>query len=279
MTQFFMSRLYNQDSPDGGGGAPANEDDGGSTNDSESMIKQAVAEATKSLSANRDQILAEKRQLKERLDELSGTVESLGGPEGIKSLAEMRQRLEKDEMGKLLANGEYEDWYEKRTAALRGDYEQKLEATEQRARELEQEREQALTRLNDKVFEIEMLSACADTGVLDSARVDALNRARGVFTFDPQHNKLVIKDQDGVVLLGKDGKTPKGPSEWLEEQKSDARHWWPGSAGVGAKGSLGGDAGDPSADAEQMGRMSMEDYKKTREKRGMKTGFDTGIPF
>lgn len=80
-------------------------------------------------------------------------------------------------------------------------------------------------------------AACAKAGLHASAVEDALLRARAIFTLDDDKNVIQLDENDEVVL-GKDGKTPFSPGEWLEGMKESAPHWFPaGGTGGGAGGS------------------------------------------
>lgn len=68
-------------------------------------------------------------------------------------------------------------------------------------------------------------SAAAEAKLLPGAITDAMIRAQGSFSIQ----------EDGKVLTA-DGKTP---SDWIEERKQDAAHWWPVARGAGAHGNDG----------------------------------------
>ena len=80
-------------------------------------------------------------------------------------------------------------------------------------------------------------AACAKAGLHASAVDDALLRARAIFSLDDDKN-VVQFDENDEIVLGKDGKTPFSPAEWLESMKEAAPHWFPaGGSGGGAGGS------------------------------------------
>lgn len=235
-------------------------------------IAKAVEEATRGLKENRDTILREKKALQDQHSEITKMLEGVGGAEGLKALREMQERLSKDEVGKLLAEGKHEEWFEKRVGALRGEHQQQQEAAQAKIDELTSQRAEALDRLAKTILRTEVDAAAVDAGVEKTALEDIRLAAGHVFSFDEKTGKHVIKDENGVVLLSKDGQNPKSVREWLEEQKKPRRHWWPHSAGVDARGGIGGGA-DGAASIEAMGQMSMEEYRRAREKAGMGTGY------
>lgn len=244
-------------------------DDVSGTSEIQKQISEAVEKATASLKSNRDEILNEKRKLKEQLESLSNTIDNLGGADAIKSLVEMRERLSKDEMGKLLAEGKHEEWFDRRTAAMKKDYEQRFNQVQSNLDSIAKERDRAVDMFSRTKIETEVRAAASKAGIVDSAVEDVLLRANNTFSYDSRGG-VVIKDQDGVILIGKDGKTPKNVEEWIEEQRDRARHWFPPSKGAGAEGGMGGPV---SLDAKAIGAMSMSEYRAYREKNGMRTGW------
>lgn len=236
---------------DGGSGGP----------DIAAQVAAAVEKETANLKEFNQKIIAEKRQLENDFKGLKGTLDKLGGDDGITSLLNMKKNLEKDEVGKLLAEGKHEDWFEKRAASLKRDHENQMKKL---ASDLEkaQETNQLLDgKLRGTVLRAEVLSAAKDSQVLASAVSDIQLRAERAFTYDTERDMLVVKDENGGVLFGKDGTSPKSVAEWLDEQKDDARHWWPASQGSGASGS--GDSGGSGGDA-NLDKADMATYRKKR---------------
>lgn len=264
---------------DGAGGGGSGDGDGsgggggGGDDDLQEKIKKAVEEETERLRVNRDAVISEKRDLKKKYDELNDIVVSLGGSDGVKSLLEMKEHLDKDEMGKLLAEGKTEEWFDRRAGAMRKDYEDRIVAIQEKLDETVKERDGAVHDLRSKVLETEVLSACAEAGVVDSAFDDVKAAASSLFKNDPEHG-LVIRDRENSIVYGKDGKTPLTPLEWLGMQKETKRHWWPPSKGADASGGHGGGTGSGEVDLSEV--QDINEWRKLRDKMGMKSGVGTG---
>lgn len=254
---------FNDGGAGGAGGA-------GGDDDIQKKINEAVEKATAPLKANRDAILEEKRRAKEALDLINAQIEGLGGADGLKHLKDLRERYSKDEMGQLLGAGKYDEWFEKRAASMRKDLESKIAAATKTAADASAERDRALQNFAAEKIDTSVMQAATKAGVLDTAIEDVLLRARAMFKFDPKAG-IVMKDSDGEIVIGKDGKTPVGIPEWLDEMKEKARHWFPGSRGAGAEGGVGSN-GQSLSDA-QIEKMSMPEYKEYRKKQGMGTGW------
>lgn len=262
----------------GGGGGGSGDGDGDGTGgsgdgDLESKIKAAVEEATAGLRKNRDDVIGEKRDLKKKFDEQNDVIVALGGPDGMKRLQTMMETLQKDELGTLLAEGKTEEWFDKRAGAMKKDYDARMKLIQDKLTEAIKERDESVSSFRTKVLETEVLSACGEAGVVDSAYDDVKAAAGFLFKNDPEHG-LCIRDKEGTVVYGKDGKTPLSPLEWLGMQKETKRHWWPPSKGADASSSHGGRATPGEIDLSEV--KDLAEWKKIREKMGMKSGVGTG---
>jgi len=123
-----------------------------------------------------------------------------------------------------------EKWVEK----LKGDYEKKLKvATDAIGLEA-----QKAGKYQAQVLDNAVRQAAAKVGVHPPAVEDALFRARAMFSLDESGNAVQVRE--GSVVMGKDGKTPYSPVEWLESMREAAPHWFPAmAAGSGASQSKG----------------------------------------
>ncbi len=244
----------------GGGGDGGTGGDGG--DDVKTLIAAAVETATEGLKNTNTALKTEKTELKTKFDTLNGHFETLGGDDGIKALLAIQERFSKDEQGKLLSEGKYDEWYEQRTDALRADHANQLEQIEKKFTDSNSRAEALESKLRQTVLRADVLSAAKDASVKPEAVADVQLRAERAFSFDQERDMLVIKDEAGGVLFGKDGKTPKSVAEWLVEQKETARHWWPDSQGGGAGGS-----GDPAGGGtKDLSQLPYPEFKRERAK-------------
>lgn len=234
----------------------------------EAKVQAAVEEATKGLKATNQALKAEKTQEAERAKQLAEAIDGLGGievlkqlgnAETVKSLAEMRKRFEADASNKLLAEGKYDEWFDTRTAGLRKDYEAQVKDREAKLEEAVKNGESTTGALRQKILEYDVTNAAASSGILPGALLDVRLRAQQLFKFDPEHDRFVLRDAEGSLIYGKDGKSPKTMTEWLDDQKETSGHWWPGSRGGGAGGSDG-----VVASKDDMSTLPFDQYMKTR---------------
>jgi hypothetical protein len=188
------------------------------------------------LQKERDAIKAEKAARKAERDELLKTYE---GIDPVKTRA-LLAKFDGEDEAALIAAGKIDEVInrrmEKHTKA-----QQKL-IDEAAARE-DGAMELAQSLMADAV-DNKVRAACAKAGLHASAIEDALLRASAIFTLDDDAN-VVQFDENDEVVLGKDGKTPFSPAEWLEGMKEAAPHWFPaGGSGGGAGGpGKGGNGG------------------------------------
>lgn len=216
---------------------PEAEGDGG--DDLQAQITAEVSKATEGLSKTNKALKDEKKALKERLDALAGQLEMLGGEAGIKQLAEQRKKLLETEEGKLLAEGKHQEWHELKLKSYKQNHENQLTALQKNIDEATARATAAEKKLQKNLLKSSVAEARSAAKTLDSVGVqeDILNAAEKVFEYDPEYDAMVIKDKDEGVVFGKDGKTPKTVTEWLNEQQEPRRHWWPDSVSGGAQGS------------------------------------------
>lgn len=202
------------------------------------LIDDAVKNATNGLEANRNEVLGEKKKLQDQLTQLSKTWDGLD-PEHVRKIM---QRLENDEETRLIAEGKVDEVLARRTEALQKDFQKRLEAADNARTELEKTNGTLTDRIKNLVIDSMVRQAASEMNVVPSAIEDALFRAKTVFDLSDD-DSLVARDSDGSVRLGKNGKDPLSPGEWLEAMKEKAPHWFPAPSGGGASGGGRGKGG------------------------------------
>ncbi len=216
-------------------------------------IDAAVASQVAGLKTNRDEILGEKAKLKEEFDALKASVAELGDLKAAKSLLET---VSKSEEAKLIAEGKIDQVLDKRTESMRKDADTKVSAATKRVTELEAVIAERDTVIASLVIDSRVDEAIGKSeGVQPTARKDIRRAAREIFKVNKQYQPEA-RNAEGTLLMGKNGKDPLTPSEWLESMREENPHWWGTSAGGGAGGnsSVPSKGGRPSAD--QLNKMS-----------------------
>lgn len=174
-------------------------------------------------------------------------------PDKVKGLL---SKLENDEEAKLLAEGKLDEVVNRRIEKQRAALEKqvkdamtKAEQAELRAKNFEQQ-----------VLDNSIRAAAAKAGVHQHAIEDALFRARTMFALDENGNAVQFDGEE--IKLGKDGKSPYSPVEWMEEMKEKAPHWFP-AANTGGGG--GGNTGNNGGKIDLMKLPPRERLQKARE--------------
>lgn len=169
------------------------------------------------LKSKRDELLESQKKLKGQL----GQYEGIDADKARK----LQQLIEQDEDAKLLAEGNVDAVFDKRTKAMKDEYDAKLQAANTQAESL-----------RDRALNDEIRREASQAGVLPSAVDDVLLRARSQFTVSEMGQ---LAAREGV--LGKDGNA-LGSIEWLDQLRESAPHLFPQAHGSNAPGSNGGGA-------------------------------------
>lgn len=201
---------------------------GGAGDDVATQIAAAVAKEVAGLKAKNEELLGKVKTSTEQLKAFEGI-------DPVKT-RELLSRFENDEEAKLIADGKISDVIDKRTEKLRQEAERKVAEATAKA---EAATKRALA-FQGRVLDDAIRAAAAAAGIHKHAIDDALFRGRSMFALD-EGGQAVQIGSDGHPVLGKDGKTPFSPAEWLESMKEAAPHWFPaqgsgsGSSGQGAQ--------------------------------------------
>lgn len=174
----------------------------------------------------------ERANVKEFKRQLKEATEKMAEFEGIDPVAvkELLARMDGDEDMKLVKAGKIDEVVQKRTEKLRADLNKQIVA-EQAKTKAEAER---AAKYQQRVLDNAIRAAATKAGLHANAVEDALLRGRQLFTLT-EEGEAVQLDEQKHPKVGKDGKTPFSPVEWLESMKETAPHWFPsGNSGGGA---------------------------------------------
>jgi hypothetical protein len=207
---------------DAGGGATI-------TPEVQALIDKAVAENTQGLKNKNNELLGKQKALSEKLKQFEGI-----DPDAVKTIL---QRFSDDEEAKLISAGKIDEVLNKRTERFRSEFDKKLKAEQERADSAQKKAE----KYSSIVLSNKMTNAALKAGALPEALEDISLRAKGMFVLSDDGEAVAV-GQDGEPLLGKDGKTPLSPQEWVESLKDNAPHLFPRAEGTGSGGHKSGGA-------------------------------------
>lgn len=153
---------------------------------------------------------------------------------------DMMLRLDNDGEAKLIAEGKIDEVVAKRTEKLQKELQKQVDLAHDDAKKSNDRSK----KFEQRVLDNHIRQAAAKAGIHANAVEDALFRGRTMFSLNDDGDAIQLSSE-GTVVLGKDGKTPFSPAEWLEGMKETAPHWFPngstgGGGGKGGKGGTGG---------------------------------------
>ena len=179
--------------------------------------------------------LKSERDAREAAEKVSKQFEGLD-PTEVRNLL---KQVDGDEEAQLIKAGKIDEVIAKRT-------EKAMKDADKRITEAGTAAEQAMARAKKwmtKALDSEITKAATKAGLHAVAIDDALLYARSIFSLDDQGNAVQL-GEDSKPVLGKDGKTPFTPLEWLEAMRETKPHWFPATAsGGGARPNMGNGTG------------------------------------
>ena len=215
----------------GGGAGSTNDDD----DDVAAQIKAAVDQATSGLVAKNKQLLGELKTLKDHVGGLD-----------LDKAKQLLSKFDDDEDAELISKGKIEEFLSKKYAKRDADWQKKL----QDAIDAKELSEQRAKKFLDLVLDGRLREAF-DGKVDPRSMKAALLEAKQIFTLND--DGLAVQVSDNGVVLGKDGKTPFSPKEWIDSDivRSESPYLFPATAtGTGGKNGPNGDSF--SADTSKM---------------------------
>jgi hypothetical protein len=240
------TRLHAPEPDDTGSG----EGGGGGDGDVQAKINAAVEAAVSGLKSKNSELLGKLKETTENMKRYEGI-----DPDAVRSIL---KRFTDDEEAALIAKGQVDTVLAKRTERMKADFDKQLAAAKAEAEAFGKR----ATAFQQRVLDNEIRAAAAKAGIHQHAIDDALFRGRAMFSLSDDGSAVALGD-DGRPVLGKDGKTPFSPLEWLESMKDKAPHWFPAQAsGGGASGTDRGAGGKPSMTRTQFMALSPQDQAK-----------------
>ena len=215
---------------DGEGG-----DLGGDKPAEEKTYTQAEVDAlTQGLQKKNQELISDKKGLRDKLSQFDGI-----DPERAKSIF---KQVEDEEERKLLEDGKVDAAFEKRTSALRDDYQKKLQDRDTRLTASEQR----ANKLSQLAVNGALSSAATSVGALPESLEALQAMAKGVFVTNDD-GAVVALDADGDVVYGKDPSKPLSTAEWLESIKERMPHLFHQPKGIGSVSGRGVGPGIPKS--------------------------------
>lgn len=246
--QHLLSRLHRPEGGGEGGGSGGGGSGPTITPEVQAIIDAAIAKEVQGLKTKNAELLESNRTLKDAVKKFDGI-----DPDQVRTIL---SRFADDEEGKLIAAGKIDEVLTKRTERMQAEHTRLLNEALGKA----EAAGKRLKAYEGRVLDDAVRAAAAKAGLHQHAIDDALFRARSMFALDDT-GQAVQFDESGKPVLGKDGKTPFTPAEWLDGMKEKAPHWFPASASGGGAGGGGGGSGGGGKTPENLTQA------KTKEER------------
>lgn len=186
--------------------------------------QEDVSGLKSALGKERDERKAAERKLKETLDRFEGI-----DPEEVKRIL---AKLGDDEETTLIKAGKLDEVVSRRMTKAQQAHVKEIEKMQGAVAAAEGR----TAKFSQRVLDNHIRAAATKSGLHANAVEDALFRARTIFVLDDEGNAIQL-DSDKKPVMGKDGKSPFSPGEWLDGMKESAPHWFPnGNSGGGSQG-------------------------------------------
>lgn len=200
----------------------------------------------------------ERDAAKEAARKVKQIEEQFAGLDPVK-VREMMTKLDQDGEAALIAAGKIDEVISKRSEKLKAELQRQVEAAQQEAKsERERTKKYSQRVLDDRIKD----AVIGKVHVHAIKNGDVMRAAREIFTLDDDGNAVQM-GSDGKPVLGKDGKTPYGPQEWIESMIEVAPHWFPaGNSGGGAGGDNGGSGGSKTIKRSMFDSLPVADKAK-----------------
>ena len=230
------------------------------TPDIEELVRKQVEEQVAGLKATNQSLKEEKKKFQER----AKVLDQLGGEDELKTLLEMKTRIEEDEESKLFLSGEREKYNERIIGRVREDSDAKVNALQGALEAAETEKSKWADRYHSQQVSLAISQAAEMSGVNPRLRKAVEGQIKDQIFFDTERDDIFIRDQadPSSIRYGKDGK-PMVVSELIEMLREEQPELFLQSTGANAAGSNSGLTGRIPRD--KIGSMSVAEYAKARK--------------
>lgn len=250
--------------PDQGGadtGDDASNKSQDSDTDTQAAITKAIADAVAGLKKKNDEVIGANKKLKDEL--AAAKAKPTLSDDEYTEFRSLKERIERDEMLRMLTEGKSEELIERVTKKARLDADAKLAAESEARASKEREAGEWKSRYEQTLINIELTRAAA-TAVKPQYQ-DLVSKlvADNVRLVD---GEVRVVNKDGEVQMTANGAKPLSVSDYMETLRTTYSDLFVSSSGGGAGGSgkrpPGGGGNKLSVEAAE--NLSMEEYTRLR---------------
>lgn len=194
-------------------------------------IKAQVEQAIQGLKTKNTELTQQNAGL---TDELKGLKQQFEGID-ISAIKDLLGKASMDEEAKLVAEGKVDEVIAKRTEKMRQEHEKQLANETARA----EKAEVYANNFKQSVIRAQVAQEFVALGGNCDAAEDVANLAVAHLTID-ENGKAVAVDEHGEIVIGKDGKSPFGAKDWVENLKESRNFYFIQPQGAGTQGNQNG---------------------------------------
>lgn len=217
------------------------------------QVRKAVDEATKSLKANHDRLLDEKKKLQKRFEGIDNPEEAL---EALKFLNESDE-------ARAVREGKFQELLETKVSEATSDLESKLSDTYSKLKETQDVATTYKQRFEKKIIEDTLREAAIAAKIRPEAIPDLILHGSSIFSVSDT-GEIEARDSKGKLMKTED--KIMNPTLFIEGRKKTSPHWWPESESAGLYSGEDSDSLDAQmADAAKKGQT--ERYRRLKAKK------------
>lgn len=234
MKFFRLRNVYMEGVGDDGAGGGGG---GGGGGDDSNKINEAVTKATEALNSKNKQLLDELKSFKEKAKQFDGL--------DLDKLQSLQKHMDESEEARLIADGKFDDVFDRRFARVREDNDARYGALETKYKETEEKAGKYESLYAKERIRNQAIRSAEKSGVDGNAIDDVVDKVLAKFTIGDNGQLEARDEKNGSLIMSKDGKTVLQPEEFINDTiKTRHPYYWPSSRGAGFGG--GGPGGDSS---------------------------------
>lgn len=228
--------------------------------DVEALIAKAVAEAVAGLKKKNEEVIGRNKKLTDEL--AAAKAKPALSDEEYTDYKSLKERLERDEMLRLLADGKSDELIERVTKKTRLDAEAKLAAEAEARTAKEREATEWKSRYEQTLVNVEITKAAA--AQVKPQYQDLVTKlvAERVKLMD---GNIRVVNADGEIEMTANGAKPLSVGDYIETLRNTYADLFVGSSGGGASGSSKKTTGTSNKlSMEAAANLPMEDFMRLR---------------
>ena len=233
----------------------------------EEIVKSTLDKEIQGLKANNNALKEEKKKAQAKSKDYGEMVKKLGGEDGLNQLVDLKQKIDADEELRLFTSGDREKYNDRLLHRAKQDHSAQIKSVSEERDNWEKIATEAIGRYQSREIDKAITDGCTDSGVNPRLYKAMSAQIRDDVVFDPETDKVLVKDGDGV-RYGKDG-GPMLVAELVETMREDQPELFLASTGSSAFGSTTTRRGT-SITPSDISRMGVDEYKKHRESGAIK---------